>query len=129
MSLRTLQSVATASNTQEPDRERRTRGILSQQSLRRQNRAYAGSGGVSCNCRGAGFAPGYLDTLSGLAVLSCFANGRPAPIHLLEGLPDSWVLQRDAQGQVLRVRPGVIAGFIRGDTFYTREEAARLVAA
>jgi hypothetical protein len=108
------------------DRLRRSRGaILSRQVLRRQNRTWAGTGGVSRNNGAAGFVPAYRDTLSGDAVVSRFADGTPAPLHLLDGLPDAWVLARDGAGRVIRVRPGVIAGFLRDGRFYTREEAAR----
>jgi hypothetical protein len=69
-----------------------------------------------------------LDTESGVAVVSRFADGRPAPIHVLDGLPEGWVRCRNASGQVAMARAGVIAGFIRGGRFYTREEAARMLA-
>jgi hypothetical protein len=58
------------------------------------------------------------------AELSRFADGRPAPMHLLEGLPDLWVVERDTQGRVSALKDTVIAGFIRGGLFYTREQAA-----
>lgn len=106
---------------------RRARGILSQRLLRAQNIAYAGTGGVSCNNRSAEFVPGYMDTESGVAVVSRFADGRPAPIHVLDGLPEGWIRCRNASGQVSMARAGVVAGFLRGGRFYTREEAARLL--
>jgi hypothetical protein len=111
-------------STQETERERRTRGILSQQLLQQQNHDFAGSGGVSQNNNETGFVPGYFNTQSGVAVRSCFSDGSPAPIHVLDGLPETWILTRGDQGQVLEARPGVIAGFIRDGIFYTREEAA-----
>ena len=120
-----LHIATTTDSNRKSERERRTQGILSQQLLRRQNRAYASSGGVSRNNRGAGFVPGYFDMQSGVAVLSRFSDGKPAPIHLLDGLPETWVVARNEQGQVLEVRPGVIAGFIRDGIFYTREQAAQ----
>jgi hypothetical protein len=120
----TPQLLTTADSTRESERERRTKGILSQQLLQRQNRTFAGSGGVSQNNSAAGFVPGYFNTRSGVAVRSCFSDGAPAPIHLLDGLPDSWILTRGNQGKVLEARPEVIAGFIRDGIFYTREEAA-----
>jgi hypothetical protein len=113
----------------ETARERRARGILSQRLLKAQNTDYAATGGVSRNNRHAGFVPGYLDTESGVAVVSCFADGRPAPVHVLDGLPEGWVRCRDASGKVAMARSGVIAGFIRDGRFYTREEAARVVRA
>lgn len=123
-----LQVVARLGDSGESEREHQSRGVMDRRLLRQQNRAYQGSGGVSRNNRSAGFSPGYLDSRSGEAMLSCFANGQPAPIHVLEGLPEAWVSQRDAQGQVLCARSGVIAGFIRAGRFYSREQAARAVA-
>jgi hypothetical protein len=108
------------------DLGRMTRGILSRQRLRAENRVYAGSGGVSQENWHGGFTPAYLDTQTGIALPSRYADGVPAPIHVLDGLPPHWVLDRDARGRVLRVRPGVIAGFLRNGRFYTREEAAAL---
>ena len=121
----TSQTATSSDSIFESERERRVRGILSQQLLHKQNIAYAKSGGVSENNRTAGFVPGYLNTHSGVALRSRFADGKPAPIHLLDGLPDTWVLSRDKHGQVLSLKPGVIAGFLRDGILYTREEAAR----
>lgn len=101
---------------------------VDQQSLKLANRCFAGTGGVSCNNRSAGFVPAYLNTSSGVAVSSCFANGEPAPIHMLEGLPQEWVAERDSQGFALRAIAEVVAGFLRDGRFYSREEAADLLA-
>jgi hypothetical protein len=73
---------------------RRTRnGILSLLLLRIQNTQLNGTMGVSGNNRNAGFVPAYLDLDSGRAIISRFADGRPAPVHILDGLPEQWVLQ------------------------------------
>lgn len=56
--------------------------------------------------------------------LSCFGDGRPAPIHVLDGMPEDWVEQRSLQGRVLSVKRSVVAGFVRDGEFYTREDAA-----
>lgn len=93
--------------------------------LRSQNSHFAGTGGVSPNNRAAGFVPAYLNTATGDTVVSRFADGRAAPVHLLEGLPDPWVLARDAKGQVARVSDAVVAGFLYRGRFYTREAAAQ----
>ena len=45
-------------------------------------------------------------------------------MHLLDGLPDEWVVNRDTGGRPSAVRPSVIAGFVRNGLFYTREEVA-----
>jgi hypothetical protein len=92
-----------------------------------QNAAFHETGGVSRNNRAAGFLPGYCNVDTGEAVVSCFADGSPAPVHLLEGLPDAWVAERDPSGRVRQAVPAVVAGFIRDGSFYTREAAARFL--
>lgn len=92
--------------------------------LIKDNVAYMGSAGVSENNRDNDFRAAFRDLESGSAVLARFKDGSPAPMHLLDGLPEKWVLERDATGQVLRVKPSVIAGFLRRGRFYTREQAA-----
>ena len=109
------------------ERERKTRGILSQQILGRENRAYANTGGISQNNHSAGFVPGYMDVQTGETVISRFADGRPSPVHTLDGLPVSWIALRDAGGRVLATREGIIAGFIHSGCFYTRAEAAEML--
>jgi hypothetical protein len=97
---------------------------LSIKALALQNRTYRGSGGVSAGNRGHGFRPAFLDQVTGTAYLSCFANGCAAPVHVLDGLPDELVHERNRQGKVMKVREGIIAGFLRDGVFYTREQAA-----
>jgi len=96
---------------------------LSLARLRTQNRRYRGSGGVSAENRGAGFQPAFLDRRTGLVYLSQFADGSPAPVHLLDGLPPELVVQRTAAGRVAAVRDCVVAGFVRDGPFLTRDEA------
>jgi hypothetical protein len=103
-------------------------GVVTQTSLRDENRLYQGTRGISQRNRSAGFVPAYLNEASGEAVESRFADGRAAPIHVLDGLPQAWVAERDGHGHVTRTNPGVVAGFLRADRFYTREEAALALA-
>ena len=95
--------------------------------LRQQNRVFRGTGGVSAGNRSQGFAPAFLDTRTGAVYRACFADGRPAPMHLLEGLPSAVVAERDAGGRVTAILSSVMAGFVRGTQFFTREQAAALV--
>lgn len=92
--------------------------------LQTQNERFAGTGGISGNNRAAGFVPAYLNTATGEALASRFEDGRPAPVHVLDGLPDSWIAGRDARGCVTRTKRDVIAGFLRDGRFFTREAAA-----
>lgn len=100
---------------------------MNTQTLQIENRRYRGTGGVSRNNRGQGFRPAFLDTSTGTIHLSCFANGNPAPIHVLDGLPDALIETRDNAGRVTRTKVTVISGFERSGRFHTREEALRLV--
>ena len=98
--------------------------LFTKETLRKQNLAFAGTGGLSDENRSGGFLPAFHDLASGRTVLARFADGRPAPMHLLDGLPDEWVVNRDTGGRPSAVRPSVIAGFVRNGLFYTREEVA-----
>ena len=79
------------------------------------------------NNREEGFVPAFLDTATGHVYRSCFANGTPAPIHLLDGLPGDLVIARDADRRAIAFKPTLVAGFLRADRFYTREQAAHCV--
>lgn len=93
--------------------------------LIRDKVAHVGSGGVSENNRNCGFRAAFRNQDSGCVVLARFKNGALAPMHLLDGLPEAWVLERDAcSGRVMAVKPSVIAGFLCQGRFYTREQAA-----
>ena len=96
--------------------------------LEQENVRYAGTGGVSRENRRYGFRPAFIDLETGAVYLARFADGRPAPFHLLDGLPDALVLSRDAAGRVAEIRPSVISGFEQQGRFYTRDEAAETLA-
>ena len=98
---------------------------LSDFELRLENVAYHGTGGVSQNNRRAGFRPAYRNIRTGQTIISRFADGSQAPIHVLDGVPDDWVVARDEHGRVRRVLATIVSGFICRGRFYTREAAAR----
>jgi hypothetical protein len=118
-----LQTQTQTGTTQDQERARRLHGALTQASLRNENVLYARTRGVSQNNGSFGFRPGYFDGATGEAVLSRFADGTPAPVHLLDGLPDSWILDRDPEGHVTATRQGIVSGFSLDGRFYTRAEA------
>ncbi len=97
---------------------------LTRKALEDENRRYTGRGGISEENRGLGFLPAYRDSATGSIHLSRFADGRRAPIHLLDGLPEKLVLRREASGKVIALKGSVSAGFVREGRFYTREQAA-----
>lgn len=100
---------------------------LSPSILQRENARFRGSGGVSEENAATGLRPAFLDTRTHTVYLSCFADGRPAPVHLLDGLPACLVAARNAAGRILRAKASVVSGFVRDGRFYSRDEAAALV--
>ncbi len=108
---------------------RRRRIPLSQQELERQTQELRGSGATSQDNAGQGFLPAFRDITSGKIYPSRHADGRPACVHLLEGLPPDLAMARDADGRITAVKPSVEAGFVLAGRFYTREEAAEHVKA
>ena len=100
-------------------------GLMSPAVLARENRCFKGTGGISQENGRYGFVPAFLDSATGTIYLSRFPDGRIAPIHLLDGLPDELVSQRSTAGKVTAVKNSVMAGFVRCGRFYTREQATR----
>jgi hypothetical protein len=99
--------------------------LMNERRLLQENAVHAGTGGVSAGNAGMGFRPAFLDVATLTIYPSRFADGRAAPIHLLDGLPDEVVTDRLASGRVVAAKASVISGFERGGFFYTREAAAR----
>lgn len=103
--------------------------LLDAHVLRRENREQLHSGGRSQDNRAAGFAPAFMDTETHTVYASRFADGRPAPFHLIDGLPADIVVERYAGGRVRAVKASIVSGFLLGGHFYRREEAARYMSA
>jgi hypothetical protein len=75
--------------------------------LAQENQQFSGTGGVSENNAHARFAP--------------------ASFHMLEGLPEEWVVERDVKGRVVTVKTSIVSGFIRMGQFFTWQEAADFI--
>ena len=75
-----------------------------------------------------GFRPAFFDFATCSVYPSRYRDGRPAPFHLLDGLPEEAVLVRSGCGRVVATKSTLIAGFERNGFFYTRAAAARAVA-
>ena len=103
------------------------KSLMSESLLRRQNQEHAGTGGRSEANRDLGFQPAFLDFETQVIYRSRFADGRPAPVHVLDGLPDEVVADRAESGRVVTAKATLIAGFMRNGYFYTRTAAARAV--
>ena len=99
---------------------------MNPQVLVQENARFRGTAGISQNNRNLGFRPAFLDATTGAIHLSCFANGCPAPVHLLDGLPEVLIEERAPSGRVIRAKSSVVSGFERCGCFHTREEALRL---
>jgi hypothetical protein len=104
------------------------KSLMNTEQLRNENAAYIGTGGRSQENVGLGFRPAFLDFGTQMLYLSRFADGRPAPCHLLDGLPDEVVVDRAASGRVVSAKATLISGFERNGYFYTRTAAAKAVA-
>ena len=98
---------------------------MNQLILAQENATYGAGGGVSANNRSFGFQPAFRNAETGCIYPSRFADGRPAPIHMIDGLPDELVVARSTTGRAISVRASVQAGFTLDGTFYDRDEAAR----
>lgn len=100
---------------------------MSELKLRLENVMYHGTGGRSQENGTAGFCPAFFDVQTEMIYLSRFADGRLAPFHMLDGLPEEVIVSRTATGRVATVKASVISGFVRDGLFYTREAAAQAV--
>ncbi len=101
--------------------------LMSPAVLGKENSVHANTAGVSRNNRGLGFRPAFLDFSTMTVHLSRFFDGRPAPFHVLDGLPDEVVIVRNWDGRVMVAKGTLISGFERDGYFYTRTAAARAV--
>lgn len=92
--------------------------------IRQDNRRYAKTRGVSPNCSALGFLPAFKDAVTGEICLSRFADGATAPVHIPDGMPDHWVVERDEHHHVTRIKGSIMAGFVRNGRFFSREDLA-----
>ena len=103
--------------------------LFTKASLEKENLVFCGTSGVSRENSGNGFRPAFCDSETGRVEISRFQNGQPAPVHMLEGLPECWVVEWDATSKATAIKHTVISGFVRDNCFYTRVQAADAVLA
>lgn len=101
---------------------------LSADRLQQENQQHVETGGRSEDTCGLGFKPAFLDFATQKVYPCRFANGLPAPFHLLDGLPDEVVTDRTPTGRVVSAKATLISGFVRNGFFYTRTAAAKAAA-
>ena len=101
--------------------------LLTKASLKTENLVFFGTAGVSSENRSNGFKPAFYDTETERVEISRFQNGQLAPIHIIDGLPESWIVERDATLKATAIKCSVIAGFVCNGYFYTRSQAAEAI--
>jgi hypothetical protein len=109
----------------ETDMEHTDSTTFTAETLAAEKARYFGTAGCSAGNRSCGFRPAFLDRETGRVYLAAYADGQPATVHVLDGLPASLVLSRTSRGRVCTVKGSVISGFAREGHFYTREQALR----
>ena len=88
---------------------------MDSRSLKMQHSVDAGTHAVSNTAGASGFRPAFLDKATGRVEVARLRNGKPAPAHRMQ-----------ADGSIVRLREGNIAGFVRDGVFLTREQALEL---
>ncbi|HUR56205.1 MAG TPA: hypothetical protein VM029_00745 [Opitutaceae bacterium] len=101
------------------------KNLMTEKQLQHENVVHTGTGGRSQENSGLGFKPAFLDFQTQKIYPSRFADGRLAPFHLLDGLPDEVVVDRAASGRVVTAKATLISGFVRNGFFYTRAAASK----
>lgn len=93
-----------------------------------QNLRYRGSKGISQGNRQFGFVPAFYDSVSRIVYLSCYANGNPAPVHILAGLPQHLIRDRVLTEAMDNAKNTLIVGFVFDQQFFTRQQAKDVLA-
>jgi hypothetical protein len=99
--------------------------LMSEKLLQHENLVHSGTAGLSQENARLGFTPAFFDFATHSIYVSRFADGSPAPFHVLDGLPDEVVVDRALSGRVVCAKATLVSGFVRGGFFYTRSAAAR----
>lgn len=93
--------------------------FISSVALEKQETTYQKISGFNLSSLCVGLVPAFRDLSTNETHLSMNADGIISPIHLVEGLPIDWVTEWDTSGFPVSLRPGIIAGFFRGEKFFT----------
>ncbi len=74
-----------------------------------------------------GFMPAFKNLKDQQIHLSRDQNGNISVMHLFDGLPESWIKEKDEQGGALTLKSEIIAGFMRNADFYTLSEIVNTI--
>lgn len=96
--------------------------LISSTALQEQKSTYQKLSGVDISDLCVGFLPAFRDLTTHETHLSMTPEGQVSPIHLIESLPIDWVDEWDDKGRAVTLRSTIIAGFFRGERFYTLRE-------
>jgi hypothetical protein len=69
-----------------------------------------------------GFFHPFRDIMIGSTYLATNADGTTASLHVLDGLPREWADKIETTGHIISLRDGIMAGFMRGDSFFTLDD-------
>ena len=100
---------------------------MSKRYLELEEAVHRGTGGIAAENRHLGFVPAFMDSSTGKVYECRLADGRPAPFHVFDGLPDALVVAHDRRGRPAQVVGTMICGFTLASLFYTREQTAAQV--
>lgn len=97
-----------------------------QQAVQQQGTYYRFNGAVFSDVS-FGFMPAFKNIKNQQTHISTDADGQLSVMHLLDGLPDSWIEEKDEKGKALTLKSEIIAGFMRNADFYTLNEIIQTV--
>ena len=95
--------------------------LTHQQALKQQGTYYKFNGAVFSDAS-FGFMPAFKNTQDQQIHLSTDQYGELSVMHLLDGLPEAWILEKDEQGRPVSLKSEIVVGFMRNHEFYTLNE-------
>ncbi|MDQ1362358.1 MAG: hypothetical protein QG652_218 [Pseudomonadota bacterium] len=66
-----------------------------------------------------GFMPAFMHVNTRETHLASYLDGKPAVVHVLDGVPHYWVEAWGQDGRALSLKTGIVAGYMRTGHFYT----------
>ena len=66
-----------------------------------------------------GFMPAFMHMNTRETHLASYCDGKPAVVHVLDGVPHYWVETWGHDGRAVTLKAGIVAGYMRTGHFYT----------